>query len=107
MSRKLIEEIRNDKGKRIGEIRQNARGKSEARNQELTVFGPLRNKHGEGYGVVFDPRKGHAEAVGPHSNRVGNAGKAFEVKAESEEEARQKLDEVINNPDDFKKHTNG
>ena len=46
---------------------------------------------GKQYDCQFIPAEKIVQAVGPLPHRVGSRGVVFEVKAESEEEARQKI----------------
>ena len=57
----------------------------------MISLGIFESKEGRSYDCQFLPEEKMAQAVGPLPARVGPRGVAFEVQAESEEEARQKI----------------
>lgn len=61
---------------------------------ELGVFS---SKDDKSYDCHFLPEEKVVQAVGPLPDRVGARGVAFEATAESEEEARRKIAEAIEN----------
>ena len=61
----------------------------------MILLGMYTTKDGKNYDCHFLPGEKIAQAVGPLPDRVGVSGVAFEVRAESEQEARQKIAEVI------------
>jgi hypothetical protein len=61
----------------------------------MITLGVFTTRDGNCYDCQFIPKEKTAQAVGPIPGRVGARGVAYEVGAESEEEARQKLAEEI------------
>ena len=61
----------------------------------MIILGIFKSKEGKSYDCHFIPEKKMAQAVGPLPERVGARGVAFEIRAESEQEARQKISAAI------------
>lgn len=58
-------------------------------------LGIFKSKAGKSYDCHFIPDEKKAQAVGPLPERVGSRGVVFETRAESEQEARQKISAAI------------
>jgi hypothetical protein len=58
-------------------------------------LGIFKSKSGKSYDCHFIPNEKTAQAVGPLPECVGSRGVVFETRAESEEEARQKISAAI------------
>ena len=58
-------------------------------------LGIFKSKAGKSYDCHFIPDEKKAQAVGPLPERVGFRGVVFETRAESEQEARDKISAAI------------
>ncbi len=61
----------------------------------MNNLGIFESKTGRRYDCHFIPEEKMAQAIGPLPERVGSRGVAFEIRAESEKEARQKISAAI------------
>ena len=61
----------------------------------MVNLGIFKSKSGKIYDCHFIPDEKMARAVGPLPERVGARGVAFEIRAEPEQEARQKISVAI------------
>ena len=62
---------------------------------KLINLGIFKSKEGVSYDCHFRPEEKMAQAVGPLPERFGARGTVFETRAESEQEARQKIQNEI------------
>jgi hypothetical protein len=62
---------------------------------KLINLGIFKSKTGKSYDCHFIPDEKMAQAVGPLPERVGSRGVVFKTRAESEQEARQKISAAI------------
>ena len=61
----------------------------------MIKLGIFRTKENNSYACHYFPESKKVEAVGPLTDRMGSRGVTFETIADSEEEARKKIEEAI------------